>query len=76
MEPAFAIKVVDVLVAGTVTETGVVSKELLSERVTVVPPGGASLVKATVQVLEALEPSVVAEVLAPGCTLGVPGALR
>lgn len=61
MDPAFAAKVADVLLAETEMEAGVVSKELLSERVTVVPPAGAALVKVTVQVLEALDPSVVAE---------------
>jgi hypothetical protein len=48
-----------VAVAATVTEAGLVSGALLSESFTAVPPVGAAFVKATVQVLEAPELSVV-----------------
>jgi hypothetical protein len=44
--------------AATLTEVGVVSAVLLSERVTLAPPFGAALVRVTVQVLEALGPRV------------------
>ena len=51
-----ALKLADVAPAATLTEVGVVSTALLSERATLAPPAGAALVKVTVQVLEALGP--------------------
>jgi len=57
--PARAVKVPEELAAGTVTETGMVREELLSESATVIPPVGAALVRVTVQVLEALGPRLV-----------------
>jgi hypothetical protein len=39
--PAAALKVVDVLAAGTMTLAGMVKTELLSESATVTPPAGA-----------------------------------
>jgi hypothetical protein len=50
-----ALKLATVAPAATLTEVGVVSTVLLSERVTLAPPV-AALVKVTVQVLEALDP--------------------
>ena len=57
--PALAVKVPEELAAGTVTETGMVREELLSESATVIPPEGAAADNVTVQVLEALGPRVV-----------------
>ena len=58
MVPAVTLNVADVAPAATVTEAGVVSRELLSDSVTVVP-AVAALLNVTVQVLAALEPRVV-----------------
>jgi hypothetical protein len=52
------LKLVVVAPAGTLTEAGVVSTVLLSERATLTPPLGATSVRLTVQVLEALGPRV------------------
>ena len=41
MEPRLAVKVADVLSAGTVTDAGTVNAGLLLERPTVLPPDGA-----------------------------------
>ena len=54
-----AVKVAEVDPADTVTEAGVVSRELLSETATEVPPAGAALLSVTVQVLEELLPRLV-----------------
>ena len=51
-----ALKLVVVAPAATLTEVGVVSTVLLSERATLAPPVGAALVNVTVQVPEALGP--------------------
>jgi hypothetical protein len=51
MVPAVALKVVEVDAAGTVTEAGVVSRALLSESETTVPPVGAAPLRVTVQVV-------------------------
>lgn len=48
--PAVRLKEADVAPGRTFTEAGVVSRVLLSERVTVLPPGGAGPVSVTVQV--------------------------
>jgi hypothetical protein len=56
MAEVVALKVAVVAPAATLTEVGVVSTVLLSERATLAPPVGAALVKVTVQVLEALGP--------------------
>jgi len=53
--PAVAVKVAEVEPFATLTEEGVVSKELSSESATEVPPEDAALVKVTVQVLVAPE---------------------
>jgi hypothetical protein len=59
MVPAVTVKLAEVAEAATVTEAGVVSRVLLSERVTTVPPLGAAALNLTVQVLEALEARLV-----------------
>ncbi len=56
--PAVAVKVADVEPVGTVTEAGVVSNALLLDKETKVPPGGAALVRETVQTLVAPEARV------------------
>jgi hypothetical protein len=56
--PAVTVKVAVVAEAAIVAEAGVVRRALLSARVTVVAEV-AAFVKATVQVLEALDPKVV-----------------
>lgn len=48
--PAVRLKEADVAPGRTLTEAGVVSRALLSERVTVLPPAGAGAVNVTVQV--------------------------
>src|ERR1039457_2573365 len=48
--PAVAAKVAEVTPAATVTEVGTVSRELLSERATALPPVGAAWFKVSVQV--------------------------
>ena len=53
--PAVALKVADVAPAATVTEAGVVSKALLLDKDTELPPAGAALVSVTVHVLIAPE---------------------
>jgi len=55
MVPRLAVKVVEVVVAGTVTEAGMVSKALLSERATLLPPVGTAWFRVTVQVVDAPE---------------------
>jgi len=60
MVPAVAVKVVEVAPVGTVTEAaGTGNSALLLERETMVPPVGAALLKVMVQVLDALDPTVV-----------------
>lgn len=54
-----ALKVVEVDPAPTMAEVGVVSVALLSDKATVAPPVGATLLRVIVQVLEALGPRVV-----------------
>ncbi len=49
--PAETGKLADLAPAATVTDAGVVSSELLSERVTTVPADGAALLRVTVQLL-------------------------
>ena len=56
MAAEVTLKFAAVAPAATLTEVGVVSTVLLSERATLAPPVGAALAKATVQVLEALGP--------------------
>jgi hypothetical protein len=56
MAEVVALKVAVLAPAATLTEVGVVSTVLLSERATLAPPVGAALVKVTVQLLEALGP--------------------
>ena len=56
MAAVVALKFAEVAPAATLTEVGVVSTVLLSERAMLVPPVGTALVKVTVQVLEALGP--------------------
>jgi hypothetical protein len=55
MAPAVAVKATEVDPAGTVAEVGTVSKLLLSERATTLPPVGAAWLRVTVQVVEAPE---------------------
>lgn len=57
--PAFAVKVLLLAPAATVTPVGIVSVVLLSESVTRDPLAGAVPVKVTVQVLLALDERVV-----------------
>jgi hypothetical protein len=59
MVPAVALNVVEVDAAGTVTEVGAVSRVLLSDSVTTVPPVGAAELMVTVQVLATPEVNVV-----------------
>ena len=56
MAAVVALKLADVAPAATLTEAGVVSTALLSERAMLAPPAEAALVKVTMQVLEALGP--------------------
>jgi hypothetical protein len=56
MAEVVELKVAVVAPAATLTEVGVVSTVLLSERATLAPPVRAALVKVTVHVLEALGP--------------------
>ena len=56
--PAVARKVAVVLEAATVTETGTVRAEVLSDRATVMPPAGAEADRVRVQVLLAPEARV------------------
>ena len=56
--------------AATVTEAGVVSAELLSEKEMAAPPEGAAAERVTVQVLEAPELTVVGEHCRPETTRG------
>ncbi len=51
-----ALKVAVMAAAGTVTDAGTVRMELELDRVTAAPPAGATLVRVTVQVLEAFGP--------------------
>jgi hypothetical protein len=53
--PAVPAKVAEVAPAATVTEAGMVSKALLSERATLLPPVGAAWFRVTVQVVDAPE---------------------
>jgi len=53
--PTVAVKVVEVLVAGTVTDAGTVSAGLLLESATALPPVGAASLRVTVQVVAAPE---------------------
>ena len=55
MVPRLAVKVVEVLLAGTVTEAGTLSAVLLLERATALPPVGAAWFRVTVQVVDAPE---------------------
>src|ERR1039457_7154458 len=57
--PAVAAKVAEVTPAATVTEVGTVSRELLSERATALPPVGAAWFKVAVQVVAAAELTLV-----------------
>ncbi|HWB99179.1 MAG TPA: hypothetical protein VG672_20865 [Bryobacteraceae bacterium] len=59
MVPAVTVKVAELAPAATVTEAGVVSRLLLSDRVTAEPPEGAAALSVTVQVLEAREARLV-----------------
>src|SRR5580700_2739882 len=59
MVPAVALKVVEVLFAGTVTDAGTVSAVLLLESPTVLPPAGAASFKLIVQVVAAPELTLV-----------------
>ena len=72
MAAVVALKVAVVAPAATLTEVGVVSAVLLSERATLAPPEGAALVRVTVQVLVALGPRVLGvqarEETSPGAT--------
>jgi len=58
MAAVVALKGADVAAAGTVTEAGTVRVALVLDRVTVAPPAGAALVRVTVQVVEALGPTL------------------
>jgi hypothetical protein len=49
-------KVAEVAPAATVTEAGTVRAELVLDKVTTAPPGGAGWVRVTVQVLEETGP--------------------
>ncbi len=61
MVPAAAVNVAVVAFTGTVTNAGTVSEPLFDDRETVAPPVGAALESVIVQVLVALEASVVGE---------------
>ena len=60
-EPAVTVKLAVEAPAATVTEAGVVSAELLSERATAEPPLGAAADNVTVQVELAPEATLVGE---------------
>ena len=59
MAVVLALKVPEVDPAATVIEVGALKTELVFDSVTVAPPVGATLVKVTVQVLEAFGPRAV-----------------
>ncbi|MBS1858185.1 MAG: hypothetical protein JST11_22630, partial [Acidobacteria bacterium] len=59
MAAVVALKVADVVFAGTVTVAGTESRALPLEMLTGAPPLGAALVRVAVQVLEELEPRLV-----------------
>ena len=61
MAAVVAVNVADVAAAATVTDAGTVRIELVLVRVTLAPPAGAGWVKATVQVVEELGPTLVGE---------------
>jgi len=50
------LNVADVAPAATVTDPGTVSADPVSDKVTTAPPAGATLVKVTLQVLDAFCP--------------------
>ena len=58
MAPVVALKGADVAAAGTVMDAGTVRVALVFVRVTIAPPAGAAFVKVTVQVVEALGPTL------------------
>ena len=72
MPAVVALNVAEVAPAATVTEAGTVSTALVLVSVTTAPPAGATLVKVTVQVLEALGPRLAgcrpAKIPAPDAT--------
>jgi hypothetical protein len=59
MATVVALKVAEVAAAGTVTDAGMVSVELVLVRMTVAPPAGAGWVSVTVQVLDEFGPRLV-----------------
>ena len=60
-DPAVAVKVALAVPAGTVTDAGTGKNVLVLLRLTVVPPAGAPLVRATVHVVEAPGPKAAGE---------------
>ena len=59
MAAVVALKVVEVALAGTVTEAGRASAELVLDRLTAAPPAGEGCVRATVQTVDPLGPTLV-----------------
>jgi len=58
MAAVVALKGADVAAAGTVTAAGTVRVALVFVRETIAPPAGAAFVRVTVQVVEALGPTL------------------
>jgi len=59
MAAVVALKGAEVAPAGTVMDAGTVRVALVFVRVTIAPPAGAAFVRVTVQVVEALGPTLV-----------------
>jgi len=75
-----AVKLAELAVAATVTEAGIVRRELMFARVTTAPPAGAAWDRVTVQMLEEFAARVVGvqasedtETRATRCTMTLPG---
>lgn len=59
MAAVVTVKVAEVAFAGTAVDAGTVNVALVFDKMTVTPPAGAALVRATVQLLDELGPRMV-----------------